>query len=66
MNGFYGTYYKKTPKVLILGVFCWEKVTTAVIQAVGGWSTEKMMLHYIKKTNKEQAQELKQYWETQN
>ena len=42
------------------------KVPNHVIQAVGGWSTEKMMLHYIKKTNKEQAQELKQYWETQN
>lgn len=42
------------------------KVPNYVIQAVGGWSTEKMMLHYIKKTNKEQAQELKQYWETQN
>lgn len=42
------------------------KVPNYVIQAVGGWSTERMMLHYIKKTNKEQAQELKQYWETQN
>jgi integrase len=41
------------------------KVPNYVIQAVGGWSTEKMMLHYIKKSNREQAEELKKYWEEQ-
>jgi integrase len=41
------------------------KVPNYVIQAVGGWSTEKMMLHYIKKSNREQAEELKKYWEKQ-
>lgn len=39
------------------------KVPNYVIQAVGGWSTETMMLHYIKKSNREQAEELKKYWE---
>jgi len=41
------------------------KVPNHVIQAVGGWSTEKMMLHYIKKSNREQAEELKKYWDNQ-
>lgn len=41
------------------------KVPNYVIQAVGGWSTETMMLHYIKKSNREQADELKKYWEKQ-
>ena len=41
------------------------KVPNYVIQAVGGWSTEKMMLHYIKKSNREQAEELKKYWDKQ-
>jgi hypothetical protein len=40
-------------------------VPNYVIQAVGGWSTEKMMLHYIKKSNREQAAELKKYWDNQ-
>jgi integrase len=39
------------------------KVPNYVIQAVGGWSTETMMLHYIKKSNREQAEELKKYWD---
>jgi integrase len=39
------------------------KVPNYVIQVVGGWSTEKMMLHYIKKSNREQAEELKKYWD---
>jgi site-specific recombinase XerD len=39
------------------------KVPNYVIQAVGGWSTERMMLHYIKKSNREQAEELKKYWD---
>ena len=42
------------------------KVPNYVIQAVGGWSTETMMLHYIKKSNREQAEELKKYWENNN
>jgi integrase len=42
------------------------KVPNYVIQAVGGWSSEKMMLHYIKKSNREQAQELKKYWDNNN
>lgn len=42
------------------------KVPNYVIQAVGGWSTEKMMLHYIKKSNREQAEELKKYWDKLN
>lgn len=41
------------------------KVPNYVIQAVGGWSTEKMMLHYIKKSNREQAEVLKKYWDKQ-
>lgn len=41
------------------------KVPNYVIQAVGGWSTEIMMLHYIKKSNREQAEELKKYWDKQ-
>ena len=41
------------------------KVPNYVIQAVGGWATEKMMLHYIKKSNREQAEELKKYWDKQ-
>lgn len=41
------------------------KVPNYVIQAVGGWSTETMMLHYIKKSNREQAEELKKYWDNQ-
>lgn len=41
------------------------KVPNHVIQSVGGWSTEKMMLHYIKKSSREKAEELKKYWEEQ-
>ena len=41
------------------------KVPNYVIQAVGGWATEKMMLHYINKSNREQAEELKKYWDKQ-
>jgi len=41
------------------------KVPNYVIQAVGGWRTEQMMLHYIKKSNREQAEELKKYWDNQ-
>lgn len=39
------------------------KVPNHVIQAVGGWATETMMLHYIKKSSREQGEELKKYWE---
>lgn len=41
------------------------KVPNHVIQAVGGWATEQMMLHYIKKSSREKAEELKKYWEEQ-
>lgn len=37
-------------------------VPNSVIQAVGGWSSETMMLHYIKKTKREQAEALKEHW----
>lgn len=39
-------------------------VPNSVIQAVGGWASEKMMLNYIKKTNREHAEVLKNTWET--
>lgn len=39
------------------------KVPNHVIQAVGGWATEQMMLHYIKKSSREKAEELKKYWD---
>lgn len=38
-------------------------VPNHIIQSVGGWSSEKMMLHYIKKTNKEYAKVLKDTWD---
>lgn len=37
-------------------------VPNSVIQAVGGWSTEKMMLKYIKKTKREHAEILRDTW----
>ncbi len=37
-------------------------VSNSVIQAVGGWSTEKMMLNYIKKTKREHAEILRDTW----
>ena len=39
------------------------KVPNSVIQAIGGWAKEDMMLHYIKKTKTESADQLKQYWD---
>jgi hypothetical protein len=61
-------YYKKYELVsshicrrhLQLNLF--GKVPNYVIQAVGGWSTEKMMLHYIK-SNREQSRRTKKYWD---
>lgn len=38
------------------------KVPNSVIQKVGGWASEKMMLHYVKKTNKEYATQLRDHW----
>lgn len=38
------------------------KVPNFVIQSVGGWEKEDMMLHYIKKTKREQASILKKEW----
>lgn len=39
------------------------KISDSVIMGVCGWSNQKMMLHYIKKSNREHAVELKKYWE---
>lgn len=39
------------------------KIPNSVIMGVCGWAKEEMMLHYIKKSNKEHAVELKQYWD---
>lgn len=39
------------------------KVPNSVIMAICGWSGERMMLNYIKKTNMESAQQLKKYWD---
>lgn len=40
------------------------KVSNSVIQKVGGWSTESMMLLYMKKTSKEHAKEIQKYWDS--
>lgn len=37
-------------------------VPNYVIQDLGGWSTEKMMLHYIQRTKRESADILKSHW----
>lgn len=37
-------------------------VPNSVIQAVGGWASEKMMLNYIKKTKREHAEILRDTW----
>ncbi len=37
-------------------------VSNAVIQNIGGWSTEKMMLKYIKKSKREHAEVLRDTW----
>lgn len=41
------------------------KVPNQTIMKICGWSTEGMMLKYIKKSNKSYAVELQKYWETQ-
>ena len=38
------------------------KIPNSIIQKTGGWASEKMMLHYVKRTNKDYAKELKSYW----
>lgn len=40
------------------------KVPNSVIISCAGWSSEKMMLNYIKKTKKEHAETLKAYWDS--
>lgn len=40
------------------------KVSNQVIMKVCGWSSEAMMLKYIKKSDKSYAVELQKYWET--
>lgn len=39
------------------------KVPNSVIMSVAGWSNEGMLLNYIKKTNRQNAESLKKYWE---
>lgn len=41
------------------------KIPNAVIMSVCGWSSEEMLLRYIKKTNRENANILKKHWEEQ-
>ncbi len=41
------------------------KIPTPVIMSITGHSTEKMFLTYIGKTQKDNAEILKQYWEDQ-
>ena len=41
------------------------KISNQVIMKVCGWSSERMMLQYIKKSDKSYAVELQKYWETQ-
>ena len=58
--------YKLVSSHICRRSFCtnlFGKVPNYVIQAVGGWSTEKMMLHYVKKSSRESANVLKKYWE---
>jgi len=39
------------------------KLSNSIIMSICGWSSEDMMLNYIKKSNKEHAVALKEYWE---
>lgn len=39
------------------------KIPNSVIMGVAGWSKPEMMLHYIKKSNRDHAVELKKYWD---
>ena len=39
------------------------QVPNSVIKEAGGWSSETMMLKYIKKSNREHAEVLKEHWE---
>lgn len=39
------------------------KIPNTDLMAICGWSSEKMMLHYIQKSNRESAEVLKSYWE---
>lgn len=39
------------------------KLSNSVIMSICGWSKEEMMLKYIKKSNREHAVQLKEYWE---
>lgn len=42
------------------------KVPNSVIMSVAGWKSEQQLLHYIKRTNMEDAKILKKYWEKTN
>lgn len=39
------------------------KIPNSSLVKLGGWSSEKLLLHYIKKTNREHADVLKSFWE---
>ena len=39
------------------------KLSNAAIMSICGWSKEEMMLSYIKKSNREHAVQLQEYWE---
>lgn len=41
------------------------KLPNSVIMSICGWSKEEMMLKYIKKSNREHAVQLKEYWDKQ-
>lgn len=40
------------------------KVSNQTLMKICGWSEEKMLLNYIKKSNREHAEQLKKHWET--
>jgi integrase len=42
------------------------KIPNSVLCTLGTWSTEKMMMLYIKSTNRDSANELKDYWDLQD
>ena len=39
------------------------KIPNSVIMGICGWSQEDMMLKYIKKSNRDHAEQLKEYWD---
>ncbi|PKH68150.1 integrase [Flavobacterium sp. ALD4] len=39
------------------------KIPNSELCKLGGWATEDMMLHYVKSTSRQSANELKKYWD---